>query len=82
MQRPPLKGGLFRFEVAMDAPAAKPPVEVTPRATHVAHAWLTAEEYRMLELEAQRLRVHPDRLVAVIVAEVLWRDDVGLLLER
>jgi hypothetical protein len=56
------------------------PDPIAPRAPHVAHAWLTAEEYRMLELEAQRRRLHPDALAARILASVLWRDEVHLLI--
>jgi hypothetical protein len=66
----------------MDAAAAGSKVIVTPRRTHVAHAWLTAEEYRMLELEAQLRRVHPDQLAARILATMLAHDAVGLLLDR
>lgn len=81
MQRPPI-GGLFYFEVAMDAAAAGSGLIVTPRRTHVAHAWMTAFPFAELQAEADRRRLHPDALAARILEKVLCRGMVDELLDR
>ena len=55
----------------MDAAATGVPVTVSPRRTHVAHAWLTAFPYAELQAEADRRRIHPDALAARILERVL-----------
>ncbi len=46
-------------------------VSTTSPRTSVAHCWLTAPVYKQLEVEADRLGKHPDRLVADLVTAVL-----------
>lgn len=65
----------------MDAGAASPPDKTSPRATHVAHAWLTADVYGMLELEATRRRLHPDQLAARILTILLSAYEVGSIVD-
>lgn len=55
----------------MDAGAAGSQVIVTPRRTHVAHAWLMAFPFAELQAEADRRRLHPDALAAKILEKVL-----------
>lgn len=57
----------------MDAASAERQVMVTPRRTHVAHAWMTAFPYAELQAEADRRLIHPDRLAASILEKVLCR---------
>jgi len=66
----------------MDAAEGTSPVIVTPRRTHVAHAWLTAFPYAELQAEADRRRVHPDALAARILEKVLCRGVVDELLDH
>lgn len=56
----------------MDAQTASPaPFQPTPRAVHVAHAWLKEGVFVELNAEAIRRGVHVDRLTADIVEAVL-----------
>lgn len=55
-------------------------VIVTPRRTHVAHAWLTEVTYAELQAEADRRRLHPDALVAKILEKLLFAGLVDELL--
>jgi hypothetical protein len=64
----------------MDAAAAEVPAFVTPRRTHVAHAWLQAVPYAELQAEADRRRLHPDALAARIIEKVLFGGLVDELL--
>jgi len=64
----------------MDAAATGAPVIVTPRRTHVAHAWMTAFPYEELQAEADRRRLHPDALAAKIIEKVLFAGLVDELL--
>lgn len=66
----------------MDAQAAAAPGIVTPRRTHVAHAWLTAFPYAELQAEADRRLIHPDRLAASILEKVLCRGLVDEIVGR
>lgn len=67
----------FISRVAMSAASSE---QTASRATCVAHAWLSAEVYRMLEIEAGIRRLHPDQLAAKILDRVLCGDDVAVLL--
>jgi hypothetical protein len=78
LQEAARNGGFFHFEVVMSVAEQSP----GPRATHVAHAWLSAPVYRMLEIEAQRRRLLPDQLAARILEAALVNDDVDTLLAR
>jgi hypothetical protein len=64
----------------MDAATSERPVILTPRRTHVAHAWLTAFPYAELQAEADRRRLHPDALAARILEKVLFGGLVDDLL--
>jgi N-dimethylarginine dimethylaminohydrolase len=44
------------------------------RGHRVAHAWLTPGAYRVLEVEAKRRCLHPDRLAAKVLEQVLLHD--------
>jgi hypothetical protein len=44
------------------------------RGHRVAHAWLTPGAHRVLEVEAKRRCLHPDRLAARILEQVLMHD--------
>jgi hypothetical protein len=48
----------------------------------VAHAWLNAECYELLELEAERLGLHPDQLAARILGVTLLRSLVDGVLDH
>jgi transposase len=63
------------------ADAAAQAFLATPRATHVAHAWLTAFPYAELVAEADRRRLHPDMLAARILEKVLYRGMVDELFD-
>lgn len=66
----------------MDAATSQPPLIVTPRRTHVAHAWMMAFPYAELQAEADRRRLHPDALAALILCKVLSRGLVDELIDR
>jgi hypothetical protein len=53
-----------------------------PRRAYVAHAWLTAPVFTVLEREAARRRLHPDQLAAAIVDVVIVGGYVDALLDR
>lgn len=53
----------------------------TERATDVAHAWVRKAVYDELLLEADRRRVHPDQLAALILTAALVLGRVDELIE-
>lgn len=63
-------------------PAVPEATASTPPRTHVAHAWVAKDIYRMLELEASRRRMHPDRLAAELLTIVVGDDLMTAILER
>lgn len=64
----------------MEAASERTDFIPTPPRTHVTHAWLPAFPYAELEAEAQRRRIHPDRLTAQIVEKALLRGLVDEIL--
>lgn len=65
--------------MSVEATPSTPSAVTGPRAANVAHAWLSAAAYSLLEREAADLGLHPDALTAKIVAGVLrkgWTADV------
>jgi hypothetical protein len=64
------------------APEAAPSKILTPRRTDVAHAWLTSPVYIELVSEAQRQRVHPDRLAAMLIEACVLGGLVDAVLAR
>jgi hypothetical protein len=86
LKRLPDLAASFRFEVMMDAEIAAAAADkiagmrLSPRRTHVAHAWLTAFPYAELQAEADRRGLHPDALTAKIVEKVVCRGLIDELL--
>ena len=72
----------FVCEVSMsiEAEVSAPDKILTPRRSHVAHAWLERSLYDKLQHQAQLRRMHPDALAAAILDVVLGEDGVDLLL--
>jgi len=67
----------------MDVAAEAAPSKLfTPRRTDVAHAWLTSPVYTELASEAQRKRVHPDKLAAMLLEAVILGGLVDAVLSR
>lgn len=58
----------------IEASSTEKPVNTTPRAAAVAHAWLTSSAYQRLLEEAQRRRIHPDALAAQLLERVITED--------
>ena len=65
----------------MQAEAATSTTLPTPKRTSVVHAWITHPVLVELASEAQRRRVHPDRLTAAIVETVIRNGLVDALLD-
>jgi hypothetical protein len=65
--------------VAISAQAA---VKPTRQRAAVTHAWLSSAAYQLLEQEAARRRVHPDRLAADILCIVIADDLFRIILPR
>jgi N-dimethylarginine dimethylaminohydrolase len=61
--------------------ATSVPALSAPRC-EVVHAWLTKDVYALLEQEAERRRMHPDALLAMIANDLLLNGLVGALLDR
>jgi hypothetical protein len=55
---------------------------LSPPRTAVAHAWLSTEIYRLLEREANALRMHPDRLAGDLIAAIVGGGLVATVLGR
>jgi len=65
----------------MPEPAVEPAEGGPSRSRpNVAHAWLGGFVFAELEAEAQRRRIHPDRLTAQIVEKAICRGLVDELL--
>lgn len=67
----------------MSLEAAASPIEkvLTPPRTNVAHAWLQADAFEMLQREANRRRQHPDALCAAIIDAVLRGGAIEAVLD-
>ncbi|WKA31593.1 hypothetical protein [Bradyrhizobium roseum] len=65
----------------MQAKPAAPTVAPTLKRNSVTHAWITDPVFIELASEAQRRRVHPDRLTAAIVEKVIRNGLVDALLD-
>lgn len=55
----------------VDDNAAAPAPVLTPRRCAVAHAWLSAEQYAELEIEAARVGMHPDEATAFVLSSLI-----------
>lgn len=69
----------------MQAQEVATPTLSAPRC-RVVHAWLGDDAHAHLQLAADRRRIHPDRLVAMLVESVLRKPNpdkvIDVLLER
>jgi hypothetical protein len=54
---------------------------LSPPRCAVAHAWVAAPVYRALSREAERLRLHPDRLTAEIITKLAEKGLLGAVLK-
>jgi hypothetical protein len=61
--------------------ASAPAKALSAKRTSVTHAWITDPVFIELASEAQRRRVHPDRLTAAIVEKVIRNGLVDALLD-
>jgi hypothetical protein len=68
--------------MSIDAGAVAPEKDLSPRRTHVAHAWLPGDTYERLLREANRRRRHPDQLAALLLDVILREDLVEQLIGR
>lgn len=76
-------GGLYYRGMPMAEAISEPELtfKSTPKAVHVAHAWLSSPVFLELASEAMRRRQHPDALTAAIVERVILAGLVDFLLD-
>lgn len=66
----------------VDAVAQDPAPLLSPRRTHVGHAWLSKEHYEAIERAAQARRIHNDRAIAIVLEKLIAHDCFEAVLDQ